>query len=93
MESKFTRASFIIVLINSTLDKTPFPPNLDASESLNSKASLEPVDAPDGTAALPLEPDSKKTSASKVGFPLESIISLATIFFIFDFIVFYFIIF
>ena len=54
--------------MNPTLDNTPFPPYLSASESLNSKASLEPVEAPDGTAALPLEPDSRNTSASKVGF-------------------------
>ena len=40
--------------------------------SLNSTASCSPVDAPDGTAALPIEPDSVMTSTSTVGFPLES---------------------
>ena len=81
----------IIVSINLTFDNTPLPPYLDNSESLSSNASLEPVDAPDGTAALPLQPEFRNTSASKVGFPLESIISLAIIFLIFDFIIlFYF---
>src|SRR5882724_10539314 len=41
-------------------------------------ASLEPVDAPDGTAARPETPDSSTTSASIVGLPRESRISRAT---------------
>src|SRR5690554_2389707 len=40
-------------------------------------ASREPVDAPDGTAARPITPDSSKTSASTVGLPRESRISRA----------------
>src|SRR4029077_20743831 len=40
-------------------------------------ASLEPVDAPEGTAARPLMPDSSTTSASIVGLPRESRISRA----------------
>src|SRR5579862_1592677 len=40
-------------------------------------ASFEPVDAPDGTAARPLTPDSRTTSASMVGLPRESRISRA----------------
>jgi hypothetical protein len=40
-------------------------------------ASREPVDAPEGTAARPLMPDSSTTSASTVGLPRESRISRA----------------
>jgi NAD(P)-dependent dehydrogenase (short-subunit alcohol dehydrogenase family) len=36
-----------------------------------------PVDAPEGAAARPITPDSSKTSASTVGLPRESRISLA----------------
>tara|TARA_Y200000002_G_scaffold373174_1_gene371911 strand:- start:450 stop:731 length:282 start_codon:yes stop_codon:yes gene_type:complete len=74
-------ASFISVSISFTFDKTPFPLNLKEFESLSSNASREPVEAPDGTAALPFIPDSRNTSASSVGLPLESIISLAYYFF------------
>jgi hypothetical protein len=42
------------------------------SPSLNSTASKAPVEAPDGTIALPTEPLSNTTSTSTVGFPLES---------------------
>ena len=48
-----------------------FPP------SRNSTASCSPVEAPDGTAALPKIPFSVITSTSTVGFPLESNICLA----------------
>src|SRR5882672_12901828 len=41
-------------------------------------ASRVPVDAPEGTAARPLTPDSSSTSASTVGLPRESRISRAT---------------
>ena len=51
--------------------------------SLNSKASFLPVEAPLGTEATPIIPDSRVTSTSTVGFPLESNISLAYIFFYF----------
>src|SRR5205823_4473201 len=40
--------------------------------SRSSTASWAPVDAPDGTMALPLAPDSRNTSTSTVGFPRES---------------------
>src|SRR6185295_10008581 len=40
-------------------------------------ASRLPVDAPEGTAARPMTPDSSRTSASTVGLPRESSISLA----------------
>ena len=47
------------------------------SLSLSSTASNMPVDAPLGTAALPTVPSSRITSASIVGFDLESSICLA----------------
>ena len=43
-----------------------------SSPSRNSTASNCPVDAPEGTAARPVAPDSSTTSTSTVGFPLES---------------------
>lgn len=52
--------------------ETPLP-----SSSRSSRASWEPVLAPEGTDARPIEPDSSSTSTSMVGFPRESIISLA----------------
>src|SRR3990167_751284 len=42
-------------------------------------ASREPVDAPEGTAARPMVPDSSNTSHSTVGLPRESRISRPTI--------------
>ena len=47
------------------------------SPSRSSSASLIPVDAPDGTRALPLAPVASSTSTCKVGFPRESRISKA----------------
>ena len=44
---------FIILLIFFTAFNTPFPLYLATSLSLNSNASLVPVDAPEGTIALP----------------------------------------
>ena len=44
--------------------------------SRSSLASWLPVDAPEGTDALPTAPHSSSTSASTVGFPRESRISL-----------------
>src|SRR5690606_10316027 len=38
-------------------------------------ASREPVEAPDGTAARPIAPDSSNTSHSTVGLPRESMTS------------------
>ncbi len=64
----------------STAFKTLLPPNNLGSPSRSSTASLIPVDAPEGTAALPTVPSSKITSASTVGFPRESKICLARIF-------------
>ena len=52
------------------------------NSSLNSTDSCSPVDAPDGTAALPIILFVVITSVSTVGFPLESKICLDTIFFI-----------
>lgn len=64
----------LFILLTAFL--TPFPKNLFLSLSLSSNASCCPVDAPEGTLALPNEPSSHKTSTSTVGFPLESKISL-----------------
>ena len=50
------------------------------SPSLNSKASNSPVDAPLGAVPLATVPSISVTSASTVGFPLESRISLPTTF-------------
>src|SRR6266545_497836 len=47
-----------------------------SSPSRNSTASNWPVDAPEGTAARPVAPDSSTTSTSTVGFPRESRICL-----------------
>jgi hypothetical protein len=54
------------------------------SPSLNSKASLAPVDAPEGTLANPYPPKSVQTSTSTVGIPRESKISRPKILTIFD---------
>ena len=66
-----------MLLTFSTALITPFPKYLDLSLSLNSTASYSPVDAPLGTLALDSTLLSKATSASTVGLPLESNISLA----------------
>ena len=73
-------ASLMIVLIFSTAFVTPFPRYLDLSPSLNSRASNSPVDAPLGAVPLPTVPSTRYTSASTVGFPLESKISRPTTF-------------
>ncbi len=59
---------------------TPFPKYTPLSPSLSSTASCLPVDAPEGTEALPVTSFSVSTSASTVGFPLESKICRACIF-------------
>ena len=69
-------ASLITVLIFSTALVTPFPPKRDLSPSRSSSASNSPVDAPLGATPLPTVPSRRYTSASTVGLPLESIISL-----------------
>jgi hypothetical protein len=71
-------ASVISVLTCSTAFSTPLPKKRWASPSRNSIASRVPVDAPEGTAARPMAPDSTSTSASTVGLPRESRISRAT---------------
>ena len=53
-----------------TAFRVPLPRYLALSPSLNSTASKAPVDAPDGTIALPSAPLSKTTSTSTVGLPL-----------------------
>ena len=69
-------ASLIVVLIFSTAFVTPFPRYLDLSPSLNSSASNSPVEAPLGAHPLATVPSASVISASTVGFPLESSISL-----------------
>src|SRR4051794_24255365 len=71
-------ASVISVLTCSTAFCTPLPKKRCMSPSRSSIASREPVEAPDGTAARPMAPDSTSTSASTVGLPRESRISRAT---------------
>gem|GEM_PF-712590 len=76
-----TISFFIVVFTFSTAFCTHFPRYLDLSPSLNSSASWIPVEAPDGTIALPKLPSSKVISTSTVGFHLESKTSLAKTFF------------
>ena len=57
--------------------RTPLPPKRFLSPSRSSRASCSPVEAPDGTAAMPTTPVSSVTSTSTVGFPRESRISRA----------------
>src|SRR5690606_24091336 len=73
--SRPTRASEISVLTFSTARNTPLPRKRAASPSRSSTASRVPVEAPDGTAARPMAPDSSRTSHSTVGLPRESRIS------------------
>src|SRR5262245_38801788 len=64
-----------LLMLATALD-TPFPIQRFLSPSRNSIASFSPVEAPDGTAALPFAPLSSVTSASTVGLPRESTICL-----------------
>ena len=64
----------MIELILSTACNTPRPIYIDFSLSRSSSASCTPVDAPDGTEAVPFTPFDSIMSASTVGFPLESMI-------------------
>ena len=70
-----TRASAIGPFTASIALRTPLPRKRDLSPSRSSRASREPVDAPDGAAAIPTKPPSRCTSASTVGLPRESMIS------------------
>jgi uncharacterized ion transporter superfamily protein YfcC len=65
------------VLTLFTAFVTPFPRYLWGSLSLSSNASYIPVEAPEGTAALNSCPSAVMMSASIVGLPLLSRISLA----------------
>ena len=56
----------------STAVRTPLPRYLALSPSRSSIASCSPVDAPEGTIAVPVTPSSSFTSTETVGFPLES---------------------
>ena len=59
------------LLIFCTALRTPLP-RYSFSASLNSNASLDPVDAPLGTIARPSVPSSKIILHEIVGMPLES---------------------
>ena len=72
--------SHITVLTFSAALRTPFPPYLPLSPSRSSSASYSPVDAPLGAAPLATVPSARRTSASTVGFPRESMISLPVTF-------------
>ena len=72
-------ASDNILLTFFTALETPLPIK-DEPPSRSSTASCSPVDAPEGTAALPKYPFSVVTSTSTVGLPRESKICLACIF-------------
>src|SRR6201985_822927 len=67
-------------LTASTAFRTPFPPQRPLSPSRSSTASRVPVEAPEGTAARPIEPSSSTTSTSTVGLPRLSRISRPTTF-------------
>src|SRR6516162_8090841 len=66
------RALAISALTWETALRTPLPRYLDSSPSRSSRASCSPVEAPEGTIARPVAPDSRTTSASTVGLPRES---------------------
>jgi len=70
-------------LTDPTAFSTPRPPNRCLSLSRSSTTSWTPVLAPDGTENLPEAPLSNLQKTSTVGFPRESIISLAVTKFIF----------
>ncbi len=53
------------------------PITIAALPSRSSRASFTPVEAPDGTAARPIAPESSRMSTSSVGLPRESRISRA----------------
>jgi len=55
--------------------RTPLPLYLELSPSLRTVASCDPAEAPYGTDALPIVPDSSSTSTSTVGYPPEAKIS------------------
>ena len=69
-------ASAIVVLMLLTALVTPLPRYLDLSPSRSSRASNSPVDAPLGAQPVATVPSMRVTSASTVGLPLESNISL-----------------
>src|SRR5712691_11104094 len=60
-----------------TASSTPLPRKRLLLPSRSSSASREPVEAPDGTAARPSAPPSRRQSTSIVGLPRESRISRA----------------
>ena len=67
-----TISGAIISLTFLTAVNVPFPKYLFLSPSLNSQASCSPVDAPEGTFAVPVVPSASVIVAETVGNPLES---------------------
>src|SRR6218665_365310 len=76
--SRPSTASEISVLTCSTALSTPLPWWRRGSPSRISMASRLPVEAPEGTAARPITPDSSSTSHSTVGLPRLSSTSRPT---------------
>ena len=70
--------SAISPVTEPTARSTPEPPYRAGSPSRSSTASRTPVDAPDGTPALPVRPSVDRSSTYKVGRPRESRISNAS---------------
>ena len=60
-----------------TAPRTPLPPYRAGSPSRRSMASLDPVEAPDGTPARAIVPSPSRTVTASVGRPRESRISSA----------------
>ena len=71
-------ASAISPLTFATARSTPLPPKRDGSPSRSSTASLDPVDAPEGTPARARVPSPSVTVTASVGPPRESRISTAS---------------
>lgn len=67
----FIKTGVITLFTLLTALRTLFPPN-SSSLSRSSTASNLPLEAPDGTDAIPDSPENSITSTSSVGFPRES---------------------
>src|SRR6266704_6014445 len=77
--SERSRRSRIAVLTFEMALRTPLPPYRATSPSRSSRASYRPVEAPDGTEAMPQCPLSSFMTTRSVGLPRESRISKASI--------------
>ena len=77
VESLPIKAKAIMLLTLPTAFNVPLPPKRFLSSSRNSSASLSPVEAPEGTIALPTIPFFNVTLQATVGKPRESNTSYA----------------